>query len=114
LLPLIIFAHCSPCSYISFVEILSTKAVQGFQESGLSEAQSQRYACFSFFAGLMATWLLGKALELATKGAAAWQKRKVGAITPLGEGSRAAATYQAYALGDVACWEGIREWPGLF
>jgi hypothetical protein len=64
----------------------------------------------------MATWLLGKALELATKGAAAWQKRRVGSITLLGGRiplRRAAAAYQAYALGNVACWIGSRDWLGL-
>lgn len=69
--------------YVSFVEILSTKAVQGFQDAGFNVAQSQRYACFSFFAGLMATWMLSKSLELISTAAKAWQKHKVRACVNL-------------------------------
>jgi len=71
-----VLAAC--CRYISFVEILSTKAVQGFVEAGFGEAQAQRYACFSFFAGLMATWLLGKAVSLIGSASKAWSKHRVG------------------------------------
>lgn len=66
-----------PHSYVSFVEILSTKAVAAFEDAGHSSAHAQRYACFSFFAGLMATWLLGKALEGVASAAQAWRKHKV-------------------------------------
>lgn len=65
------------CSYVSFVEILSTKAVAGFQEAGYGAAQARRYACFSFFAGLMATWLLGKLVSLIASAAGAWRKHRV-------------------------------------
>jgi hypothetical protein len=69
-------AMCA-CSYVSFVEILSTKAVEGFEEAGYGEAQAQRYACFAFFAGLMATWLLGKAVQLVSSCATGWRKHRV-------------------------------------
>lgn len=62
---------------MSFVEILSTKAVAGFEEAGFSDAQAQRYACFSFFAGLMSTWLVSKAVGLIGSAATALSKRKV-------------------------------------
>jgi hypothetical protein len=80
--PLLICVFAVPsvtctCSYVSFVEILSTKAVEGFGKAGYGEAQAQRYACFAFFAGLMATWLLGKAVELISSCATAWRKHRV-------------------------------------
>lgn len=62
--------------YISFVEILSTKAVGGFQEAGYEVAQARRYACFSFFAGLMATWLMGKAVSLIGRAGSAWRNNR--------------------------------------
>lgn len=70
-------ASCPACSYVSFVEILSTKAVSGFQEAGYEDAVARRYACFSFFAGLMVTWLLSKAVSLIPAAAGAWRKRRV-------------------------------------
>lgn len=66
-----------PCSYISFVEILSTKAVGGFQDAGYEPAQARRYACFSFFAGLMATWLMGEVVSLIAQAGGAWRKHRV-------------------------------------
>jgi hypothetical protein len=73
---LVLFVMCA-CSYVSFVEILSTKAVEGFAQAGYGQAQAQRYACFAFFAGLMATWLLGKAVQLVSSGATGWRKHRV-------------------------------------
>lgn len=42
------------------VEIFTSKAVATFQDAGLSPDESMRYATFSFFLGVLATWLLGK------------------------------------------------------
>lgn len=62
--------------YVSFVEILSTKAVSGFVDAGYEDAVARRYACFSFFAGLMVTWLLGKAVALLPAAVGACRKRR--------------------------------------
>ena len=44
--------------YISFVEILSIKAVEGFGDAGYSDAESKRYSTLLFFGGMLITFLL--------------------------------------------------------
>eukprot|EP00878_Enallax_costatus_P014024 GHUV01014666.1.p1 GENE.GHUV01014666.1~~GHUV01014666.1.p1 ORF type:complete len:381 (+),score=79.70 GHUV01014666.1:623-1765(+) len=53
-------ASAGVMTYVSFVEIFSTKAVTSFVEAGLSDTEATRYATFAFFTGVIATWLLGK------------------------------------------------------
>jgi hypothetical protein len=78
------------------VEILSTKAVGGFQDAGYEVAQARRYACFSFFAGLMATWLMGKAVSLIGRAGSAWRNNRVSTLSSSKCGSlQSAAGYRA-------------------
>ena len=46
------------CRFISLSEILTIKTVDGFKESGLSDAEAMRYAVFTFFAGAFVCHLI--------------------------------------------------------
>lgn len=59
------------------VEILATKAVGGFVEAGLSQVEAVRYATFAFFAGIAATWVLGKLVHALAHMGAVLRKRRV-------------------------------------
>jgi hypothetical protein len=67
-----------PCflQYVSFVEI-TAKAVGAFAEAGLPDHEAARYATFSFFLGVVATWLLGKLVDFLATAARVIRARKV-------------------------------------
>jgi len=53
--------------YVSFAEIFTIKAIEGFLEEGHSDAEAQRYATFCFFAGIVFTVLLDKFVQSLTE-----------------------------------------------
>ncbi|KAF6263885.1 zinc permease family [Scenedesmus sp. NREL 46B-D3] len=61
--------------YVSFVEI-TNKAVIAFADAGLPEHEAARYATFSFFLGVVATWLLGRLVDLLATAARVIRARK--------------------------------------
>ena len=50
--------------YISFVEIFSIKAVEGFEDAGLTRAEAKRYSTLLFFGGMLITFLLDVLVHL--------------------------------------------------
>ncbi|KAG1669266.1 hypothetical protein FOA52_003304 [Chlamydomonas sp. UWO 241] len=44
--------------YVSFVEIFTSKSIQGFERAGFPANKAYQYATLSFFAGMLITWLL--------------------------------------------------------
>ncbi|KAG1672530.1 hypothetical protein FOA52_002839 [Chlamydomonas sp. UWO 241] len=44
--------------YVSFVEIFTLKAVEGFEQAGYPPNKAYQYATLSFFGGMLMTWLL--------------------------------------------------------
>eukprot|EP00882_Tetradesmus_deserticola_P003764 GHRQ01003979.1.p1 GENE.GHRQ01003979.1~~GHRQ01003979.1.p1 ORF type:complete len:417 (+),score=139.42 GHRQ01003979.1:220-1470(+) len=70
--------------YVSFVEI-TNKAVIAFADAGLPDHEAARYATFSFFLGVVATWLLGRLVDLLVTASRVIQARKGrAAIGPAG------------------------------
>lgn len=61
--------------YVSFVEI-TNKAVTAFADAGMPAHKAARYATFSFFLGVVATWLLGKLVDCLATAARVIQARK--------------------------------------
>ncbi|GBF88162.1 zinc transporter [Raphidocelis subcapitata] len=54
-------ASAGVMTYVSFVEILSTKAIEAFVSAGYSlSAEAPRYATLCFFGGALLTWLLDR------------------------------------------------------
>jgi len=49
--------------YISFAEIFTVKAVEGFVDHGLSEDEAWRYATFTFFGGIAMIWALDQVIH---------------------------------------------------
>jgi len=50
--------------YISFVEIFSIKAVEGFEEAGHTREEAKRYSTLLFFGGMLITFLLDVLVHL--------------------------------------------------
>lgn len=72
--------HVPPVmQYVSFVEI-TNKAVTAFADAGMPAHEAARYATFSFFLGVVATWLLGKLVDCLATAARVIQARKVRSI----------------------------------
>ncbi|KAG2424159.1 hypothetical protein HXX76_014692 [Chlamydomonas incerta] len=46
--------------YVSFVEIFTTKSIQGFMDAGYSDKSAYRYATLLFFGGMAVTWALNQ------------------------------------------------------
>jgi hypothetical protein len=51
---------CPAHRYVSFVEIFSAKAVDGFEAAGYTPEEATRYATLCFFGGMVVIWLLDK------------------------------------------------------
>jgi hypothetical protein len=62
--------------YVSFVEI-TAKAVDAFSQAGMPDHEAARYATFSFFLGVIATWLLGRLVDFLATAARVIRARKV-------------------------------------
>merc|ERR1719172_511525 len=50
--------------YISFVEIFSIKAVEGFEDAGHTREEAKRYSTLLFFGGMLITFLLDVLVHL--------------------------------------------------
>ena len=44
-------------SYVSFAEIFTAKAVEGFEEGGYKDGEAYAYATMTFFAGILFTYV---------------------------------------------------------
>lgn len=78
-------ASAGVMTYVSFVEIFSTKAVEAFQSGGFSQAEGARYAALCFFGGAAFTWLLDKVVHFLVHAAEAVaarreRRRRAGAV----------------------------------
>jgi hypothetical protein len=67
---------CVVLQYVSFVEI-TAKAVDAFSQAGMPDHEAARYATFSFFLGVIATWLLGRLVDFLATAARVIRARKV-------------------------------------
>jgi hypothetical protein len=45
------------------MELFAVSAIDSFQKAGLSSQLAMRYATLAFFGGMLATWLLDKAIH---------------------------------------------------